>query len=124
MFSTCMTAHDAVTRVSLDIIDLLSPKVKLSDKRIFFAIGVVLLAMVNYMVLSSFAANMGKLVALATFVSFVVAPIIGYMNLRNVMSEDVQESDRPKRWLQLLTYAGIVFLSFFSLYYLYLEVLT
>ena len=124
MFSTCMTAHDAVTRVSLDIIDLLSPKVKLSGKRIFFAIGVILLAMVNYVVLSSFAANMGKLVALATFVSFVVAPIIGYMNLKNVMSEDVQESDRPKRWLQLLTYAGIVFLSFFSLYYLYLEVLT
>ena len=124
MFSTCMTAHDAVTRVSLDIIDLLSPKVKLSGKRIFFAIGVIFLAMVNYVVLSSFAANMGKLVALATFVSFVVAPIIGYMNLKNVMSEDVQESDRPQRWLQLLTYAGIVFLSFFSLYYLYLEVLT
>ncbi len=124
MFSTCMTAHDAVTRVSLDIIDLLSPKVKLSGKRIFFAAGVILLAMINYVVLSYFAANMGKLVALATFVSFVVAPIIGYMNLKNVMSEDVQESDRPKKWLQLLTYAGIVFLSFFSLYYLYLEILT
>ncbi len=123
MFSTCMTAHDAVTRVSLDIIDLLSPKVKLSDKRIFFAMGVVLLALVNFIVLSYFSANMGKLVALATFVSFVVAPIIGYMNLKNVMSEDVHVKDRPKRWLQLLTYAGIVFLSFFSLYYFYLEVL-
>ena len=66
---------------------------------------------------------MGKLVALATFVSFVVAPIIGYMNLKNVMSDDLPEIDRPKRWLQLLTYAGIVFLSLFSLYYLYLELL-
>jgi Mn2+/Fe2+ NRAMP family transporter len=123
MFSTCMTAHDAVTRVSLDIIDQLSPKVKVSHKKINFAIGVVLLAMINYIVLSYFSANMGTLVALATFVSFVVAPIIGYMNLKNVMSDDVEEKYRPKRGLQLLTYAGIIFLSFFSLYYLYLEVL-
>lgn len=123
MFSTCMTAHDAVTRVSLDIIDLLSPKVKLSGKKGFFALGVIVLALVNYVVIAAFAANMGELVALATFVSFVVAPIIGYMNLKNVMSDDVPEKDRPKKWLQFLTYAGIVFLSFFSLYYLYLEVL-
>lgn len=123
MFSTCMTAHDAVTRVSLDIIDLLSPTIKLSDKKIYFAMGVVLLALVNFIVLSYFSANMGKLVALATFVSFVVAPVIGYMNLKNVMSEDVPKKDRPKKGLQFLTYAGIIFLSFFSLYYLYLEVL-
>lgn len=123
MFSTCMTAHDAVTRVSLDIIDLLSPKIRLSGKKVFFALGVLILAAVNYVVIAAFSANMGKLVALATFVSFVVAPIIGYMNLKNVMSEDVPERDRPKRWLQLLTYAGIVFLSCFSLYYLYLEIL-
>ncbi|MFS4445164.1 NRAMP family divalent metal transporter [Maribacter sp. 2307UL18-2] len=123
MFSTCMTAHDAVSRVSLDIIDLLSPKIQLSGKKIFFALAVLILAAINYVVIAAFSANMGKLVALATFVSFVVAPIIGYMNLKNVMSEDVHPNDRPKPWLRILTYMGIVFLSFFSLYYLYLEVL-
>lgn len=123
MFSTCMTAHDAVSRVSLDIIDLLSPTIRLSGKKVFFALAVLILAAVNYVVIAAFSANMGKLVALATFVSFVVAPIIGYMNLKNVMSEDVPEHDRPKPWLRVLTYLGIVFLSCFSLYYLYLEVL-
>ncbi|WP_461444936.1 NRAMP family divalent metal transporter [Maribacter sp.] len=123
MFSTCMTAHDAVSRVSLDIIDLLSPKIQLSGKKTFFALAVLILAAINYVVIAAFSANMGKLVALATFVSFVVAPIIGYMNLKNVMSEDVPPNDRPKPWLRILTYMGIVFLSFFSLYYLYLEVL-
>lgn len=117
MFSTCMTAHDAVTRVSLDIIDLLSPRVKLSDKKIFFAIGVIVLALVNFVVVTAFSANMGQLVALATFVSFIVAPIIGYMNLKNVISEDIPKAYRPKKGLQWLTYAGIVFLSFFSIYY-------
>ena len=122
MFSTCMTAHDAVTRVSLDIIDLLSPKVKLKGKKGYFAIAVSLLACINFVVIALFSANMGKLVALATFVSFVVAPLIGYMNLKNVMSSDLPKEYHPKKWLQYLTYAGILFLALFSIYYFWLEV--
>ena len=121
MFSTCMTAHDAVARVSIDIIDQLSPKLKLHGKKVFFAIAIVFLAIINFIVVTSFSANMGKLVALATFVSFVVAPIIGYMNLKNVMSEDLPKEVQPKKWLQFLAYAGIIFLAVFSLYYLYIE---
>ena len=122
MFSTCMTAHDAVTRVSLDIIDLLSPKTKLEEKKGFYALGVLVLAVINFIVIAAFAANMGKLVALATFVSFVVAPFIGYMNLKNVMSDDLPLEHRPKKWLQILTHIGIAFLSFFSIYYLCIEI--
>ncbi len=120
MFSTCMTAHDAVTRVSLDIIDLLSPKARLQGKKGFFALGVILLALINFFVIAIFSADMGKLVALATFVSFVVAPIIGYMNLKNVMSDDLPKAHRPKKWLQYLTYVGIVFLFLFSVYYFWI----
>jgi Mn2+/Fe2+ NRAMP family transporter len=120
MFSTCMTAHDAVARVGLDIIDLLSPKTKLQGKKGYFALAIIVLAIVNYMVIIIFEGNMGALVALATFVSFVVAPIVGYMNLKNVMSEDMPEIHRPKKWLQYLTYAGISFLSFFSIYYFWI----
>lgn len=122
MFSTCMTAHDAVTRVSLDIIDLLNPKVKLQSKKGYFALGVIVLALVNFVVVTAFAANMGQLVALATFVSFVVAPIIGYMNLKNVMSDDIPKAYRPKKGLQILTYVGIVFLTVFSLLYFWMVI--
>ncbi len=122
MFSTCMTAHDAVARVSIDVIDLLSPKIKLQRKKIVYAIGVLLLAGVNFLVIALFSANMGRLVALATFVSFVLAPIIGYMNLKNVLSEDIPKALQPKHWLQYLTYAGIAFLSFFSIYYFYMVI--
>ncbi|QLG44511.1 NRAMP family divalent metal transporter [Costertonia aggregata] len=122
MFSTCMTAHDAVTRVSLDIIALLYPKFGIQAKKHFFALGIIVLAIINFIVIAVFSANMGQLVALATFVSFVVAPIIGYMNLKNVMSADVPEPHRPKKGLQYLTYAGIAFLSFFSIYYFWVVV--
>ena len=116
MFSTCITAHDAIARVSVDILTLLFPK-KNNLKRRGFPIAIILLAIINYTVIHTFSANMGLLVALATFVSFVVAPIIGYMNLKNVMSHEIPEINRPKRNLQILTYLGILFLALFSIYY-------
>jgi len=120
MFSTCMTAHDAISRVSIDIIGLLSPRKKDFSSRKYYAFGIVILAMVNYLVVTVFSANMGQLVALATFISFVLAPIIGYMNLKNVMSDDLPAAFHPGRALQLLTYAGIIFLSLFAVYYCWL----
>ncbi len=123
MFSTCMTAHDAVTRVSLDIIELLRPNRIAIQTKTNFAIGVILLAVVNFIVIVAFGANMGNLVALATFVSFVVAPIIGYMNLKNVMSNDIPAAYRPSKNLRILTYLGIVVLSCFSLYYFYVVII-
>ncbi|MEA1784600.1 divalent metal cation transporter [Arenibacter sp. GZD96] len=122
MFSTCMTAHDAVSRVSVDVIELLFAKAKGIDKRLFFAIMVVVLALINFIVVSVFSANMGQLVAIATFVSFVLAPVIGYMNLKNVMSEDIPAHLRPKKGLRLLTYLGIFFLSLFAIYYFWMVV--
>lgn len=122
MFSTCMTAHDALARVSIDIIALLKPKTKLYNPKVTFAFGVISLTLINYIVITSFSANMGKLVGLATFVSFVVAPIIGYMNLKNVMSNELEPKFRPSKNLKLLTYLGIIFLSCFSLYYFYIVI--
>ena len=122
MFSTCMTAHDALARVCLDILQQLKPKKNSFKHKSSFSIAIVSLALINFLVVSIFRANMGDLVALATFVSFVVAPIIGYMNLKNVTSAEIPQHDRPQKWLQILTYAGIVFLAFFSIYYFWLMV--
>lgn len=120
MFSTCMTAHDAISRVSIDIIGLLLPKKKDLSGKGYYAGGILILAVVNYLVVTVFSANMGLLVALATFISFVLAPIVGWMNLKNVMSKDLPLAFRPGKGLQLLTYAGIIFLSFFAAYYCWL----
>ena len=120
MFSTCMTAHDAVARVSLDVIGLLYKKPRQLRNRINFVLAILVLALVNFVVIAAFSANMGQLVALATFVSFVVAPVIGYMNLKNVMSDDLPATSKPKKWLQILTYVGIVFLTCFSLLYFWM----
>ena len=122
MFSTCMTAHDALARVSIDILKLLFPKLMPTNKKKYYVWGIVLLVLINYIVITAFSANMGQLVAMATFVSFVLAPVIGYMNLKNVMSEDLPATFRPKSGLKALTYAGIIFLSLFAAYYCWMVV--
>ncbi len=122
MFSTCLSAHDAIARVSLDIIGLLSPKLDVRTKKWPFALLVILLSLINLTVVVGFQSDMGKLVALATFVSFVVAPIIGFMNLKNVMSHEIPLHLRPKKGLRILTYSGIVFLGLFSIYYFWIVV--
>lgn len=117
MFSTSLTAHDAIARVGIDIISLLANEKQKFTGRRSYAIGVLVLALVNFIVLYALGANMGLIVKLATFISFVLAPIVGYMNLKNVMSDDLPEIYRPKPGLQYLTYTGIAVLSFLALYY-------
>lgn len=117
MFSTCMTAHDAVSRVSLDVLQKLFPSQSAFGSKNAFAITVIFMAIINWIVIVGFGANMADLVALATFVSFVMAPLIGWMNLKTVMGMDVAEVHRPKKGLQVLTYMGMIFLSLFALYY-------
>ncbi|KPM31392.1 NRAMP family protein [Croceitalea dokdonensis DOKDO 023] len=120
MFSTCMTAHDAVSRVSLDVLKKLFPKSKIPVNPNSFGYLVFLLALINWIVINAFGANMGSLVALATFVSFVFAPIIGWMNLKAVTTKELNSEQRPKLWLRILAYVGIIFLSAFAIYYCWL----
>jgi Mn2+/Fe2+ NRAMP family transporter len=117
MFSTCMTAHDAVSRVSLDVLGKLMPGSKFLKNRSSFTLMVIFMAIVNWVVLSIFSANMADLVALATFVSFVMAPIIGWMNLKAVTGNDMPQANKPKTGLRVLTYLGMIFLSLFAVYY-------
>lgn len=117
MFSTCMTAHDAISRVSLDVLQKLFPKKNIYNGKHTFALMVIAMAWINWIVISLFSANMGNLVALATFVSFVFAPLLGWMNLKTVTGKDVPVAYRPKIGLKVLTYCGMLFLSLFALYY-------
>ncbi len=120
MFSTCMTAHDAIARVSIDVLEYLRPKRRQYGKRWHYAMAILVLTGVNFLVLTAFGANMGNLVALATFISFVMAPLVGYMNLKNVTGADMPATAKPGRALRVLTYAGILFLSLFAAYYCWL----
>ncbi|WP_298550933.1 divalent metal cation transporter [uncultured Algibacter sp.] len=117
MYSTCLTAVDAVARVGVDITGLLVGEHEKFTGKKYYAASIIIISVISIMVLYTLSTNMGLILAVATAISFMLAPIVGYMNLKNVMSSDVPEAYKPKRGLQLLTYAGIFFLSCLALYY-------
>lgn len=117
MYSTCLTQHDAISRVSIDIIGLIVNKhEKFTDKK-YYILGIIIIAIMSIVVMFTLGTNLGLILAVATATSFVLAPIVGYMNLKIVMSDDIPETYKPKKGLQFLTYAGILFLSILALYY-------
>jgi len=46
-----------------------------------------------------------------------MAPIIGWMNLKAVTGNDMPQANKPKTGLRVLTYLGMIFLSLFAVYY-------
>ncbi|MFT7407810.1 MAG: Mn2+/Fe2+ NRAMP family transporter [Flavobacteriaceae bacterium] len=119
MFSTCLTAHDALARVCVESFQLLKKK-KTSSKNWYFNLLVVLLAFINFNVISWAGGNMGNLVGIATFVSFVFAPAVGLLNHRMVTQKKMPPEATPPRGLIVLSYLGMIFLSLFAIYYCYI----
>ncbi len=117
MYSTCLTQHDAITRVSIDIIEKISSDKNDFTHKKYYTIGVIFLAVMSIIVLYALEGNMGLILGVATGVSFVLAPLVGYMNLKNVLSDEVSKENQPNGRLQLLTYLGIFFLSLLAVYY-------
>ncbi|RKR07019.1 Mn2+/Fe2+ NRAMP family transporter [Maribacter vaceletii] len=117
MYSTCLTNHDAIARVSIDVISKIAGDKKESVSRKYYSISVIILSVMSIVVLYVLAANMSLILGVATGVSFVLAPVVGYMNLKNVMSNEIPKADRPNLNLQILTYVGIFFLSLLAVYY-------
>ena len=115
MLSSCMSAHDALARVVIDIKDKMQKTPSSTNKPYRWA--VVLLAVLNGTVVFYFQANMTELVTLATFVSFVFAPLLGWMNLKNLQGNEFDPNYQPSRTLHLLAKGGILFLTAFAAYY-------
>tara|TARA_B110000977_G_scaffold197754_1_gene281084 strand:- start:160 stop:1365 length:1206 start_codon:yes stop_codon:yes gene_type:complete len=114
MFSTCMTAHDAIARVGLETIKVLGNKKTTKWRYEYF---IILLAILNFMVIWWAGGQMGTLVALATFVSFVFAPAVGLLNHKVVTQKNMPKESKVPKWLIILSYTGMIFLSLFALYY-------
>ncbi|MEO1175513.1 MAG: divalent metal cation transporter, partial [Myxococcota bacterium] len=53
---------------------------------------------------------LGTLVDIATVIAFVLGPVIAWLNHRAVTSEEIPRELRPRRWLLVLSWAGIAFM--------------
>ncbi len=118
MLSTTITVLDAYPRVLQTTTELLLPKLKPSvkDSNSPYTFWIIFTMVGSIALLVLFGKNMKFMVDLATTIAFVTAPILAVLNYKAVTSKDFK--DKPKKWLIIYAWIGMVFMSLFSVFYL------
>lgn len=94
----------------------LSVQIGAEPGRLFWAVMVVL-AVGTVVVMAILPRTLTAMVDFATIVSFLTAPVLGYLNLRAVTGPDVPHVARPGRALVALSWIGLLVLGGFALAY-------
>ncbi len=133
MFGTCIAVFDGYARALERTSELLflskKEATKALDSSAFYNWSLIILAIGSFFLIYYYLfatenpAGFKKLVDAATTISFLIAPIIAIVNLKLVTDKNFPESAKPKMWLRILSYGGILFLSGFSIYYLIVKFL-
>lgn len=112
MFSTVITVLDAYPRILSHSYLFLTKKeihVRNSSKeRVFKLFWLTVLILGGYSIIRWFADSMQWLVDLATTISFLTAPLLGYLNLKAMTAPHIKEEDRPGKWMIVFSWTGIV----------------
>jgi len=117
MFSTTITCLDAYPRVLTPATKLIYSKAK-KKKSLLPILYLALLIIGTLIIVKYFMTSMQLLVNIATTISFITAPILGYLNLKVVTGKNMPQENRPKKWLLILSWIGLIFLTGFSIYFL------
>ena len=114
MFSTTLIVIDGWPRVVDRCLQNLNPnsvfpKREAGVTRAYWILLVVFGAL-NILGLSLFATNLTPMIDFATIFTFIVAPVLGYLNLRAITSEEVAAEHRPGPLLLAISYVGLFLL--------------
>jgi Mn2+/Fe2+ NRAMP family transporter len=120
MFSTSLTVMDGFTRVMVPLTNKLVNQKQLKHKA-HYRFWLIILVLGAAQIVIFFVTNMHSLVDLATTISFVTAPIIAILNYSVINSKDVKKHLRPKLITRMISIAGIISLSGFAIYFLFLK---
>ena len=113
MLSTTITTLDASPRAMSKTIQLLFNRLDSS-----YFLWLLILSIGTIGIFLFLLSEMGKLVQIATVLSFITAPLYAFLNYRLVISKQMPEKYRPNKELRILSIIGLLFLSGFTLFYL------
>jgi len=124
MFSTTLTIIDAYPRVLKPVSQILVPTLNSKKAEPFinyFWFAILLTG--AFLVMTSFATKMKLLVDIATSLSFVTAPVLGFLNFRAVTGKNISTENRPGKALRILSFTGLVILSVFAIYFIVTKII-
>lgn len=122
MFSTTLTCLDAFPRVLQKSTQLVFklPKSHASGANRYYWIWMLVVGTGTVLILNLWIRGLKEMVDIATILSFLTAPVLGYINFRVVTATFMPDKARPGRGMRLLSYTGLVFLTLFGVIFLIL----
>lgn len=118
MFSTTLTCLDAFPRILNEATKISFPKLKKQD---YYFEYLVLTIIGATLILFYLSKDMKSLVDFATTLSFLVAPFFAYLNFKVMRLPIIGPEFKNSKWVDLLSYLGLLFLVSFSGYFIYLK---
>lgn len=114
MFSTTLTTLDASPRAMHKASELISNKTY--NKGYLF--WIIILAVGTVFIFFNLASEMGKLIKIATVLSFLTAPFYAIINYILISGKHTPKDWRPSKALHFLSILGLLFLTGFSLWFI------
>ena len=121
MFGTIIAVFDGYSRSLQRTVELLFTKkehIIRTKFRSFYILFLFIIMAGSLIVVLQFAGNLREIVDFATVLSFMIAPVIAIINFRLVTGKFLDKDVQPSIWLKILSFAGILFLSGFAIYFL------
>ena len=122
MFSTALTVVDGFPRGLARSVEVLSGRRaagrEVGETGRAYWIGMAAIGVAVPLLLALFAGSLTTMVDFATIVTFLTAPVLGYLNLRAILSEEVAPEHRPGRVLRWLSWLALIVFSAVGLLYL------
>ena len=125
MFGTSIAVFDGYARALERTIELAflseEDSKKALDNSKAYNLSLIVLAIGSFLLIARFLEHFKLLIDIATTISFLIAPIVAVANLKLVSEKYVGKEAVPPKWMIVLSYTGIIFLSGFALFFLYVR---
>jgi len=115
MLSTTITVFDGYGRAVSESVSLLFG----GRQKLNYTFWLLVIGLGGLLVITVFLQNMKLLVDVATSISFLIAPVVAYLNYKLIYSKEMPLDAQPGKALKLWSIAGLIFLTAFSFLFIY-----
>ncbi|GAB1373114.1 divalent metal cation transporter [Candidatus Kapaibacterium sp.] len=119
LLSSLITVIDGYPRSIADASYILSEKINRFDRVKTNNYIMITMSIIGLVIVSFMSKNLKVMIDLATIITFLAAPVLAYINYKVVTDNNFPAEYKPGLWLKIISWAGILFLSAFSLIFLY-----
>ncbi len=125
MFGTLIGVFDGYSRALERTGELLfNTKGSITADKRAYLIALCVTALGGFFIIWKLGGSLKKLVDIATTISFLIAPVVAAVNFYLVTKSDFAREGRPKTFMRILSWLGLIFLTGFSLFYLWFKFLS